>query len=98
MDYWLIGLIAGDGHIEKSNRIVISSKLEEFIDLSRNSLSVFETKNRKVSKFFDKSANVWKISLRSDELVKILENTGIPKGRKFDKIILKMDNLDREKK
>ena len=98
MEYWIIGLIAGDGHIEKSNRVVISSKLEEFIDLSMESLQKFETKNRRVSKFFDKNANVWKISLKSDKLVKILESTGIPKGRKFDKIDLRLENLNKEQR
>ena len=55
-EYWLIGLIAGDGHIERNGKIVVSSKSKKFIWITKKNLESFEDNNHKVSLFFDSSA------------------------------------------
>jgi len=80
--FQLIGLIAGDGHIEKNGTIVISTSSEEFAKIIIKSLSKLDSKP---IIFWDKGGNVWRIKTRSKILLKKLQEFEINSGRKFDK-------------
>ena len=78
---YLAGIVLGDGHIEsKRDRIVISSKYKNFLKKLDKKLK-FLGHSRSI--FFDKSANVWKLSVYSGELVWMMtKEIGIPRGNK----------------
>jgi len=89
---YLVGLVIGDGHIEpKTNRIVIASNNEEFIDKISDLLKQLEYSH---SIFYDKSATVWKISVNSKKLHEILTTKYcIPAGNKtFTDFTPKLEN------
>ena len=80
--YYLAGVIAGDGHLEKNKpRIVIGWTKKQFL------LSIKRRTKIKGSIFLDKSAGVWKFAINSKDLYnQMQEKFNIPVGKKSARI------------
>ena len=76
MNPYLAGIIVGDGHIEKNGRVVIASSNKDFIENIKDLIKF------KTSIFYDKSANVWKVSSNSKEFLEEMEKIGVKRGNK----------------
>lgn len=79
---YLVGLITGDGYIEKNtNRVVIATKNRDYRD---SIYDLFKKLDFKPTHFFDKKGGeIWKISLHSEKFKNLLINKyGLFSGKK----------------
>lgn len=77
---YLTGLIAGDGHIEKGNRTVISTTDAEFKNSVKSMIS--ELKLNPVEVFDKSGGNIWRLSVNSASFKSNLLKIGLKEGNK----------------
>ena len=81
----LVGLVSGDGHIENSGRIVISTSNFEFAEIIQKITRDF---SEHINTVFDKDSNVWRIKIKSKKLLKALKEANVSTGKKWDTVNL----------